>query len=99
MVRYQGSSLAAADNEVTVTRGGHAQLTYLRTLLRSHLQHARQFQMAGDIASMLLYPNWAFRTYFLFVVGTTIFSNKAKNYVDLTYLLYLRDLELVSMFA
>jgi hypothetical protein len=33
------------------------------------------------------------------VVGTTIFSNKAKNYVDLTYLLYLRDLELVNTFA
>jgi hypothetical protein len=38
-------------------------------------------------------------TYLLFVVGTTIFSNKAKNYVDLTYLLYLRDLELVNTFV
>ncbi|KAK2443669.1 hypothetical protein QL285_014754 [Trifolium repens] len=41
----------------------------------------------------------AVRTYLLFVVGTTIFSNKEKNYVDLTFLRYLRDLELVSTFA
>jgi hypothetical protein len=66
--------------------------------MRSHLQHARQFQRAGDIASLLLYLDWAVRVYLLFVFGTTIFSNKVKNYVDLTYLLYLRDLELVSMF-
>jgi hypothetical protein len=99
MVSYLGSSLVATNNEVTVTRGGHARFTYLRTLMRSHLQHARQFQRAGDIASLLLYLDWAVRVYLLFVFGTTIFSNKVKNYVDLTYLLYLRDLELVSMFA
>jgi hypothetical protein len=55
--------------------------------------------MAGDVASMLLYRDWAVRTYLMFVVGTTIFSNIAKNYVDFTYLMYLKDLEMISMFA
>jgi hypothetical protein len=55
--------------------------------------------MAGDVASMLLYRDWAVRTYLMFVVGTTIFSNIAKNYVDFAYLMYLKDLEMISMFA
>ncbi|MCI24748.1 serine/threonine-protein phosphatase 7 long form-like protein, partial [Trifolium medium] len=43
--------------------------------------------------------DYAVRTYLIFFVGTTIFSNKAKNYVDLTYLMYSRDLELVNMYV
>ncbi|MCI01034.1 putative IMP dehydrogenase/GMP reductase [Trifolium medium] len=35
----------------------------------------------------------------LYVVGTIIFSSKSNSYVDLTYLLYLRDIELVNMYA
>jgi hypothetical protein len=33
------------------------------------------------------------RAYLMLLVGTTIFSNKAKNYVDLTYLDYFRHLD------
>jgi hypothetical protein len=33
------------------------------------------------------------------VVDTIIFSSKAKNYIYLTYLLYLRDIELINMYA
>jgi hypothetical protein len=86
MVAYLGASPAAADHQITVTRGAHARFTYLRTLMCSHLQHLRQFQMAGDIVSMLMYRDWSVRTYLLFVVGTTVFSNNSKNYIDLTYL-------------
>jgi hypothetical protein len=32
------------------------------------------------------------------VVDTIIFSSKAKNYIYLTYLLYLRDIELINMY-
>ncbi|MCI47351.1 serine/threonine-protein phosphatase 7 long form-like protein, partial [Trifolium medium] len=60
---------------------------------------ACQSEMEGDVASMHMYRDWAVRTYLLFVVGTTIFSNKAKNYVDLTYLQYLRDIGMVSTYA
>jgi hypothetical protein len=55
--------------------------------------------MVGDIASMLVYWDWVVRTYLLFVVSTIMFSNKAENYVDRTFLRYLRDLELVGTFA
>jgi hypothetical protein len=53
MVTYLGAS--PTDNQVTVTRGAHARFTYLRMLLRSHLQHARQFKMVGDVASILMH--------------------------------------------
>jgi hypothetical protein len=33
------------------------------------------------------------------VVDTIILSSKAKNYIYLTYLLYLRDIELINMYA
>ncbi|MCI71212.1 serine/threonine-protein phosphatase 7 long form-like protein [Trifolium medium] len=33
------------------------------------------------------------------LVGTTIFSNKAKNYADLTYLTYFKDLDWVDSYA
>jgi hypothetical protein len=79
MVTYLGSIPAASDHQLTVAMSAHARFTYLRSLLLSHLQHATQFQMEGDIASMFMYRDWAVRTYLLFVVGTTIFSNKAKN--------------------
>ncbi|GAU48509.1 hypothetical protein TSUD_244290 [Trifolium subterraneum] len=42
--------------------------------------------------------DYAIKTY-MSVVGTTIFSSKAKSYVDFTYLMYLRDIELVNMYA
>jgi hypothetical protein len=46
-----------------------------------------------------MYRDWVVRTCLFFVVDTTIFLNKAKNYVDLTYLLYLTDIELISMYV
>jgi hypothetical protein len=56
--------------------------------------------MEKDIASTLMYKDWAVMTYLLFVVGTTIFSNKAKNYVDLTYtirnIIFRSDIQIVD---
>jgi hypothetical protein len=39
------------------------------------------------------------RAYFMLLVGTTIFSNKAKNYVDLMYLKYFREIDRVENYA
>jgi hypothetical protein len=39
------------------------------------------------------------RAYLMLLVGTTIFSNKAKNYVELTYLDYFKYLDRVSTYA
>jgi hypothetical protein len=39
------------------------------------------------------------RAYLMLLVGTTIFSNKLKNYVDLTYLDYFKYLDRVPSHA
>jgi hypothetical protein len=62
MVTYLGSSPAVADHQFIVARCAHAWFTYLRIVLLSHLQYATQFQMVGDIASMLMYRDWTVRT-------------------------------------
>jgi len=36
------------------------------------------------------------RIYLLYFVGVTLFTNKSANYMNVTYLKYFRDLELVS---
>jgi hypothetical protein len=99
MVTYLGPTPADAYTEVIVTRRSHDRFTYLRALPRSHLRDASQSKMVGDVAIMRMYRDWAVRTYLLFVVDTTIFSNKAKNYVDLTYLQYLREIQSVITYA
>lgn len=37
--------------------------------------------------------------YFLYLVGITLFTNKSATYMDVTYLKYFRDLDLVSDYA
>jgi hypothetical protein len=39
------------------------------------------------------YKDHLMRAYLMLLVGTTIFSIKKKNYMDLTYLKYFRQLE------
>ncbi|MCI38968.1 serine/threonine-protein phosphatase 7 long form-like protein, partial [Trifolium medium] len=39
------------------------------------------------------------RAYLMLLVGTTIFANKAKNYVDLTYLKYFIYLDRVDNYS
>jgi hypothetical protein len=45
------------------------------------------------------YKLFVMRAYLMLLVGTTIFSNKAKNYLDLTYLDYFRHLDQVSTYV
>jgi hypothetical protein len=56
-------------------------------------------ERVGGVASMCMYQDYAIRIYLLYVVDTIIFSSKAKNYIYLTYLLYLRDIELINVYA
>ncbi|PNX76868.1 hypothetical protein L195_g032827 [Trifolium pratense] len=48
---------------------------------------------------MHMYQDYAIKTYLLFLVGTTILSGKNKNYVDVTFLQYFWDLEMVKTYS
>ncbi|MCI15032.1 serine/threonine-protein phosphatase 7 long form-like protein, partial [Trifolium medium] len=52
-----------------------------------------QAQKDGDKDTFERYKGYIMRVYLLLLVGTTIFSNKAKNNVDMTYLKYFRELD------
>ncbi|MCI63246.1 serine/threonine-protein phosphatase 7 long form-like protein, partial [Trifolium medium] len=45
------------------------------------------------------YKGYILREYLLLLVGTTILSNKAKIYVDLTYLKFFMDLDWIDSYS
>ncbi|MCI43267.1 serine/threonine-protein phosphatase 7 long form-like protein [Trifolium medium] len=53
----------------------------------------------GDNATFERYKGYMLRAYLLLLVGTIIFSNKAKSNVDMTYLNYFIDLDRVHTYA
>jgi hypothetical protein len=52
-----------------------------------------------DQATEDTYKLHVMRANLMLLVGTTIFSNKAKNYVDLTYLDYFRNMDPVATYS
>ncbi|MCI38566.1 serine/threonine-protein phosphatase 7 long form-like protein, partial [Trifolium medium] len=99
MVELIGADLADVGWEVTTTKWAHAQFTYLKPMFRANLAAARQAEADINEVSMHLYKKYTIRVYLLFLVVTTIFSNKSKRYADVTYLQYFRDLEMVDIYA
>jgi hypothetical protein len=53
----------------------------------------------GDVDEMQLNRGQAICIYMLLLVGFTLFNDKSTNYVDVTYLKYFHDLELVNEYA
>jgi hypothetical protein len=71
----------------------------LKDLINKHLKVVKKAQDDNDNATLERYKGYTLRAYLLLLVATTIFSNKAKNYVDLTYLKYFQDLDRVDSYA
>ncbi|GAU21682.1 hypothetical protein TSUD_242540 [Trifolium subterraneum] len=71
----------------------------LKDIILLHLKAAKQAGKDSDKVTIDMYMCYAISAYLLFLVGTTIFSNEAKNYVDITYLKYLKDLKLIDDYA
>jgi hypothetical protein len=73
----------------------------LKDLINKHLKVVKKAQDDNDNATLERYKGYTLRAYLLLLVATTIFifSNKAKNYVDLTYLKYFQDLDRVDNYA
>jgi hypothetical protein len=61
---------------------------HLKVMTRSHKEK--------DYVNEEKYKAYVMRAYLILLFGTTIFSNKAKNYVDLTNLAYFRYLDQVA---
>ncbi|MCI52665.1 putative IMP dehydrogenase/GMP reductase, partial [Trifolium medium] len=85
MINHIGSTLKEAEHEVKTTKGAHARFVYLKDLIIKHMKVVNQAEKDGDNATFERYKGYMLRAYLLLLVGTTIFSNKAKSNVDLTY--------------
>jgi len=100
MMRYLGSSAGDALGGVTETRGAHARFNYLKKILKERLQLQlvldNKCGMEEDVQRL---RDQALCIYLLYLVGITLFTDKSANYVDVVYMRYFRDLDIVFDFS
>jgi hypothetical protein len=94
-----GTTDREVENEVRKTKGAHIRFVFLKELISRHLDRMRTTRRDKDPDGEEKAKELEMRVYLMLLVGTTIFSNKAKNYVDLTYLDYFRHLDRVPSYA
>jgi hypothetical protein len=100
MMRYFGSTARDALDEVTGTRCAHAQFNYLRRIFKERLQLQLAIDTEGGMEEEVQrLRDQALRIYLMFLAGITLFIDKSANYVDVVYLRYFRDLEVVDGFS
>jgi hypothetical protein len=100
MIRYLGSSPGDAIEEVNDIRGAHARFWYLRKIFKQRLLQQMNADNEGDIEEEVQkLQGQAIRIYLLYLVGITLFTDKSSHYVDVVYLRYFRDLEVVAGYS
>jgi hypothetical protein len=87
------------EDEVRKTKCACIRFVFLKDLITRHLERMRTTQRDKDPDGEDKVKVLVMRAYLMLLVGTTIFSNKAKNYVVLTYLNYFRHLDRVHSYA
>jgi hypothetical protein len=99
MKEMLGTTDREAENEVRKTKGAHIRFVFLKELITRHLERMKTTRRDKDTDGEEKAKELVMRAYLMLLVGTTIFSNKAKTYVDLTYLGYFRHLDRVPSYA
>jgi hypothetical protein len=99
-MRYLGSSFGDALDEVNDTRGAHARFSYLMRIFKERLMKQLKFDNEGGMKEEVRkFWDQALRIYLMYLVGITLFTDKSTTYVDVVYLRYFRDLEVVAGFS
>jgi hypothetical protein len=99
MITLLGSTNSETENEVRRTKCAHVRFVYLKETITRQLKVLKKARKEKDQENGDTYKLYVMRAYLLLLVGTSIFSNKVKNYVDLTYLAYFRNLDLVGTYS
>ncbi|RHN46794.1 putative protein-serine/threonine phosphatase [Medicago truncatula] len=100
MMRYLGSSLGDALDEVNKTRGAHARLSYLRKIFKVRLLLQLELDNEGGMEEVVQrLRDQTLRIYLMYLIGITLFTDKSATYVDVVHLRYFRDLEVVAGFS
>jgi len=84
---------------VTDTNGGHARFSYLRRIFKELLLEQLEADNEGDVVLVQRLREQALYIYLLYLVGITLFTDKNAYHVDVAYLKYFRNLELVVGYA
>jgi hypothetical protein len=79
-----GTKKREVEDEVRKTKGAHIIFVFLKKLITKHLERMRTAQRDKDPDGEDKAKVLVMMAYLMLLVETTIFSNKAKNYIDLT---------------
>jgi len=97
---YLRSSPRVALDEVNETGGAHARFSYLRKIFKERLLLQLELDNEGGMEEEVQrLRDQALRIYLMYLVGITLFTDKSVTYVDVVYLRYFRDLEVVAGFS
>jgi len=99
MIQHLGVDPGDTFKEATDTNGGHARFSYLRMIFKKLFLKQLGVSDEGDMVLTRKLQEHALRIYLLYLVGITIFTDEIIIYVDVTYLKYFRDLELVADYS
>ena len=97
---YLGSDLGDALKEVEKTKGAHCRFGYLERIFKECLKEQRDLVTEyGVTEEVRRLRDQCVRIYLLYLVGITIFTDKSQWAVDVVYLRYFRDLDLVAGYS
>jgi len=101
METYLGSNPGEALVEVTKTKGANFRFGYLQRIFKQRMKEQLELATEHGGVTQKVRRLWdqVVRIYFLYFVGITIFIDKSQNDVDVVYLRYFRDLDLVAGYS
>ncbi|XP_024634854.1 protein MAIN-LIKE 1-like [Medicago truncatula] len=100
MEEYFGSDTGDALIKVDKTKGAHCRFSYLERIFKDRLKEQRDLAAEYGVTEELQrLRDQAVRIYLLYLVEITIFSDKSQWVVDVVYLEYFRDLDLVAGYS
>ena len=100
MVEQLGSDPSESLVEVTRTKGAHCRFSYLRRIFKERMLEQLALETEhGVTQEVRRLLDQAVRVYLLYLVRITLFTDKSATIVDVDYLRYFRDLELVAGYS
>jgi len=100
MVTHLGSDLGEAHVEVTHTKGAHCRFGYLKRIFKERMKEQLALETEhGVTQEVMRMRDQVVRIYLLYLVWITLFTDKSQNIVDVVYLRYFRDLDVVAYYS
>ena len=97
---HLGSDPGEALIEVEKTKGVHCRFGYLQRIFKERMKEQLDLETEYDVTQEVQrLRDQIVRIYLLYLVGITLFTDKRQNDVDVVYLKYFRDLDLVAGYS